>query len=290
MRAVLDLRAVMSSEQQVRDLVRRVVGRVLAERGRVQFPAGHGENASSTRTSGVHVAIDREGQRDRPAEANTARAGQTAVRGPELVTLDCLADVEDGTSYRVPPGAIVTDLAREEAWRRKIELSENPLGPGNKGRLRVAVGADHGGFELKIALKEWVRELGHDVFDLGTHDRNAVDYPDFARAVAEAVAEGRADLGICLDGAGIGSAIAANKVPGVRAAMCYDAATARNAREHNFANVLTLGAKMLGAQVVFEIVRTFLSTAEGEERHARRVRKITAIESKYCRSRAREGS
>ncbi len=121
------------------------------------------------------------------------------------------------------------------------------------------------------------------VLDLGTHGKEAVDYPDFAHAVAEAVACGRADLGIMVDGAGIGSAIAANKVPGIRAAMCYDAATARNAREHNFANVLTLGGRMIDAARMREIVTAFLETPTGAERHAARVRKIMEIEKKYLK-------
>jgi ribose 5-phosphate isomerase B len=138
---------------------------------------------------------------------------------------------------------------------------------------------------LKDAVVEWVRELGHIAFDLGTRDESPVDYPDFALAVAESVSEERADLGIAIDAAGIGSAIAANKVPGVRAAMCYDAASARNAREHNHANVLTLGARTAAAQVARDVVRMFLTTAVGGERHARRVEKIGAIESKYSRPR-----
>ena len=108
------------------------------------------------------------------------------------------------------------------------------------------------------------------LLDLGTHDETAVDYPDFARAVAEAVAEGRADLGVCIDGAGIGSAMTANKVPGVRAANCWDVASARNAREHNYANVLTLGGRWLSPLGASEILAAFLSTPRGEERHGRR--------------------
>ena len=137
---------------------------------------------------------------------------------------------------------------------------------------------------LKRAVLDWVRELGIVAVDLGTHDENPVDYPDFAKAVAEAVAEGRADLGICVDGAGIGSAMAANKVPGVLAANCHDVSTARNAREHNFANVLTLGGRTLQASEAQAIVRAFLATPCGEERHRKRVEKIRALERRYART------
>jgi len=267
----------MPNETQLREMVRRVVGRAMAERGRTAFPAGRPESAH---VSGVHVDVRPGGAVDRPTPE--ADDPQDDAR---LVTARCIAAVESGGSLRVPPGAIVTDLARDEAWKRGIRLVEGDLrstpGSGASSRLRIALGADHGGFAMKQALSEWVRELGHLALDLGTNDERPVDYPDFARAVAEAVAQGRVDLGICVDGAGIGSAMAANKVPGVRAAMCYDAATARNAREHNHANVLTLGGRMLGMKTANEVVRAFLSTPVGGERHAKRVEKITAIERSY---------
>ena len=122
-------------------------------------------------------------------------------------------------------------------------------------------------------------ESGYDVMDLGTSDTAAVDYPDFAVAVARAVAEGRAWRGIMIDGAGIGSAMAANKIAGVRAALCYDLTTAQNAREHNDANVLTLGGTLIGTRLATDIVRTFLSADFGGGRHARRVEKINALDT-----------
>ena len=125
---------------------------------------------------------------------------------------------------------------------------------------RIAIGADHGGFELKASLIGSLRTAGHAVEDVGTLSRKAVDYPVFARAVAEAVAEGRADVGIMIDGAGIGSCMAANKVPGVRAAMAYDISSARNSREHNNANVLTLGAGLIGAGLAKQIADVWLAT------------------------------
>lgn len=143
----------------------------------------------------------------------------------------------------------------------------------------MALGADHGGYPLKESLKATVRELGYQVEDCGTHSTESVDYPDFARAVAERVASGQAWRGIVIDGAGIGSCMAANKVPGVRAAMCYDHATAYNSREHNNANVLSLGAGLLGKNLCEQIVKTFLETEFAGGRHARRVNKIMRIES-----------
>ena len=136
---------------------------------------------------------------------------------------------------------------------------------------RVAIGADHGGFALKRDLVSHLEAAGHRVEDLGTHSTEAVDYPVFARAVAEAVASGRAEVGIVIDGAGIGSSMVANKVPGVRAALAYDVSSARNSREHNDANVLTLGAGLIGAGLARQIADVWLATECREERHLRRV-------------------
>ena len=135
--------------------------------------------------------------------------------------------------------------------------------------LKIALGADHGGFDLKQQLLEHLRSLGHEVQDCGTHGKEPVDYPRIAYAVATLVASGRCDFGIMVDGAGIGSAMAANKVPGVLAAACYNEALARNSREHNDANVLTLGAGQVDLRDGKGIVGTFLSTACTAERHRR---------------------
>jgi ribose 5-phosphate isomerase B len=148
---------------------------------------------------------------------------------------------------------------------------------GTNPRL-VAIGADHGGFSLKETLKTFLTEQGYQVVDCGTNSADSVDYPDFARAVAIQVQSGQAWRGIMIDGAGIGSCMAANKVPGVRAAMCYDHATAFNSREHNNANLLTIGAGLIGANLAKQIVKTFLETEFGGGRHARRVDKIMEIE------------
>jgi deoxyribose-phosphate aldolase len=136
---------------------------------------------------------------------------------------------------------------------------------------RIALGADHGGFELKADLTAHLRQAGHQVEDVGTSSREAVDYPVFARAVAEAVSQGRADVGIMIDGAGIGSCMVANKVPDVRAALAYDLSSARNSREHNDANVLTLGAGLIGASLARQIVDVWLATECTESRHLNRV-------------------
>lgn len=151
------------------------------------------------------------------------------------------------------------------------------------GKVGVAIGADHGGWQLKDAIGKVLAEAGYAVTDCGTHGPDAVDYPDLALAVARLVADGTCRWGILVDGAGIGSAMAANKVPGIRAANCHDLSSARNSREHNHANVLTLGARFLGEGLAVEIVRAWLGTGWAPGRHAARVEKITEIERRYTR-------
>ncbi|HEX8355154.1 MAG TPA: ribose 5-phosphate isomerase B, partial [Pyrinomonadaceae bacterium] len=164
---------------------------------------------------------------------------------------------------------------------RRIELVRRVPRRGPRAEKIVAVGADHGGFPLKEELKSLLAELGHRVRDFGTNSTDAVDYPDFAHAVARAVSEGEADLGIVVDGAGVGSAMTANKVPGVRAAACYSVKVAVNSREHNDANVLTLGSGVNTPGEMRDIVRAWLSTEITEDRHKRRVAKIDAVERQY---------
>lgn len=155
-------------------------------------------------------------------------------------------------------------------------------GPAAAGEpVAVAVAGDHGGWRLKDAIGTWLTEQGYVVRDCGTHSDEAVDYPDLALAVAQLVADGSCRWGIVVDGAGIGSAMAANKVPGVRAANCHDISSARNSREHNYANVLTLGAGFLGTALALQVVQAWLDTEWGAERHGRRVDKISAIERAY---------
>jgi ribose 5-phosphate isomerase B len=151
------------------------------------------------------------------------------------------------------------------------------------GKKLVAIGADHGGYELKEALKPELRTLGFEIQDVGTNGKDAVDYPDFAHAVAQAVGSGNAWRGIMIDGAGIGSCIVANKVPGVRAGMAYDYSSAVNSREHNDTNVLTLGAGLIGVQLARQIVKTWLTTEFAGGRHTPRVDKIKSVEKKYLK-------
>jgi ribose 5-phosphate isomerase B len=191
-------------------------------------------------------------------------------------------------------GAVVTPSARDAAARLAVALKEakpaatnapaaTAAAPRSDAPSRpsrtIAVGADHGGIALRDAIAARLRELGHAVTDHGTTGTAAVDYPDYAVAVARAVASGAAQLGIMVDGAGIGSCMAANKVRGVRAAMCYDVTTAQNAREHNNANVLTLGGGLIGTRLGLAIVETFLATDFGGGRHAARVAKIDALDA-----------
>ena len=147
----------------------------------------------------------------------------------------------------------------------------------------LALGADHAGWPLKEAVKAWLGTRGHEILDFGTHTADSVDYPDYAALVADAVSAGTAERGVLVCGTGIGMAIAANKVPGVRAASCADVYTARMAREHNDTNVLALGARLTGNEAATEILRVWLETAFAGDRHARRVEKLTAIERKEPR-------
>ena len=142
-------------------------------------------------------------------------------------------------------------------------------------KITVALASDHAGFAIKEELKTEITRLGLDYLDLGTDSSDSVDYPDFGRAVADAVTAGRADRGVIVCGTGIGISIAANRVNGVRAAVCHDATTARLAREHNDANVLALGARIIGTEVAKDCLHAFLSaTFDGGERHQRRVDKL----------------
>jgi ribose 5-phosphate isomerase B len=217
----------------------------------------------------------------------------------------------DGSRSLDAREAIVTPAARDLARQLKVELVERQAGRGTRDAARVpaqgvsgsrspepitadslsrpappisrpavAVGADHGGVALKDAIAARLRDLGHVVVDVGTTSTDPVDYPDFAAAVAKEVATRGVAFGIMVDGAGIGSCMAANKVRGVRAAMCYDVTTATNAREHNDANVLTLGGGLIGTRLALAIVETFLVTPFAGGRHAARVEKIDLLDGR----------
>ena len=153
--------------------------------------------------------------------------------------------------------------------------------------MKIAVASDHAGYRLKEELKPLLRELGHEVRDFGTHSEDPVDYPDLIVLAAEAVARGECDRGIVLGGSGNGEAMVANKVPGVRCALCHDVTTARLARAHNDSNVLSLGQRTVGSEVARDVVRTWLDTPFEGGRHEQRVQKIAAIERGLSEARDR---
>lgn len=225
------------------------------------------------------------------------REGNTAVSTPKLIIdADMVRQLPPRSTYEVTANTLITPLARQVALERRIQLIVNEQAAANTLQPRhalaaaanpktIAIGADHGGYQLKEQLKAMLEsaELGYTVIDCGTHSTDAVDYPDYAYAVAQLVSNGRCGYGIMIDGAGIGSCMAANKVPGVRAAMCYDQATAVNSKEHNNANVLTLGAGLIGPSLAKQIVTTWLNTDFGGGRHARRVNKIDDIGKRFSK-------
>jgi ribose 5-phosphate isomerase B len=251
-----------------------------------------------------NAAIDRERIRALVAEALSGAAPRAADPAPQhilvnslrekaerewdrdesaktLLTEDDLRGLEAGSRLRIGPGTKFTPLAGDLIRERGIELiTRTPREAGVKVKS-LAIGADHGGFRAKEALKEYLSDLGVKIRDAGTDSEEAVDYPDIAHAVASLVGAGHVDAGILIDGAGIGSAMAANKVPGVRAAACYSEALARNAREHNGANVLTLGSGQNSLEELKQIVTAFLSSEITEDRHKRRVAKIGDIDRQY---------
>ncbi|MEZ4766805.1 MAG: RpiB/LacA/LacB family sugar-phosphate isomerase [Caldilineales bacterium] len=219
------------------------------------------------------------------AGQQSASRSQPAGARRQVVDAQQIAEAAAGSTLTVSPGAVITPLARDLALERNVTIAAGVPAPQPSGAAEqtVAVGADHGGYALKEQLKPVIAALGWQVVDCGTNSAASVDYPDFAYAVARLVADGRARWGIVVDGAGIGSCMVANKVPGVRAAMCYDLASAANSREHNHANVLTLGAGLVGPNLAQQIVRLWLETPFGPDRHARRVEKIMQIERRYLR-------
>lgn len=193
-----------------------------------------------------------------------------------------------------PPITTIINLMNDSEIRRIVqnvvrtvtgspESEPVPASPQPAGKKIVALGADHGGFELKGILKTEIESLGFVVMDVGTGSKEPVDYPDFAHSVAQMVGTGRAWRGIMIDGAGIGSCIVANKVPNVRAGMAYDVSSASNSREHNDTNVLTLGAGLIGVNLARQIVKVWLSTDFGGDRHTKRVDKIKSVEKKYLK-------
>jgi ribose 5-phosphate isomerase B len=217
-------------------------------------------------------------------ETETQSGGVTRDESPKnVITEDDVRGLDQGAVLRIGEDARLTPLAADIVKERNIQLVRRNSRRGSKASKLIAVGADHGGFKMKEELKGLLAQLGHKVQDFGTDSEEAVDYPDFAHAVARAVANGSSDLGIIIDGAGVGSAMTANKVPGVRAAACYSVAVARNSREHNGANVLTLGSKTISSAEMRDIVTAWLATELTEDRHRKRVAKIDAVQRQYQR-------
>jgi ribose 5-phosphate isomerase B len=202
-----------------------------------------------------------------------------------------VAATQGKTRLVVPRATIVTPLAADTAHERKITIERTDSiavvpstvvgAPGDAGMPSVAIGSDHGGFALKAELIEFMSAMGVRVEDVGTRTTDPCDYPDLAHAVAVRVAGGGAGLGIMIDGAGIGSCMTVNKVPGILGACCVNEFMARNAREHNNANVLTLGSRVIGSEVAKGIVNVFLRTPFAGGRHQGRVKKIMDVEKKY---------
>jgi ribose 5-phosphate isomerase B len=202
--------------------------------------------------------------------------------------------VEKGTLFT--PSAL--DLIRQyaltitdkEEGKQAEKKKEEPLSyasssilPTTVGGNLIVLGSDHGGFQTKEMVKKYLSELGYRVLDVGTNSEEACDYPDYAYAVARIVAKGEAWRGIMIDATGVASAIVCNKVPGIRAVACYNEFVAQSSREHNDANVLTIGAKSLGSESVKSIIKVWLETWFGGGRHKRRVEKIADIENKFLR-------
>ncbi len=192
----------------------------------------------------------------------------------------------------IPKGSIVTPLAAGMISEMGLTVLQGQNSPQQVQRPDVSqkqpgkvvvLGSDHGGFLLKESLKEFIAGLGYVVHDVGTSDEKPCDYPDYAYAVAGMVAAGEAWRGIMIDGAGIGSCIVANKVPGIRAANCHNEFVARNSREHNDCNVLTLGSRVLGTEVCKEIVKIWLDSWFSGGRHKQRVEKMTDVEKRFTR-------
>ena len=274
----------MPEGDSTRDRVRALVREVLNNAAPADEPeAGAGSHATQTparvdapvRARVVDVAPP-ESREQQPARDYTHDESSKTV-----ITEDDVRSLPEGARLRVAEGARLTPLAADIVRERRVELVRRAPRRGTRAERIVAVGADHGGYPLKEELKKLLAELGQRVRDFGTDSTDAVDYPDFAHAVARAVSEGEADLGIVIDGAGVGSCMTANKVPGVRAAACYSVKVAVNSREHNDANVLTLGSGTINTQEMREIVSAWLATEITEDRHKRRVAKIEAVERQY---------
>lgn len=260
-----------ATRDRVRALVREVLGNATPEE--VASTPGAPANIPSAQASQFVDMV--------PSASEATKEFTRDESSKSVITEDDVRGLENGARLRVAEGVRLTPLAADIVRERGIELVHRVARRGSRTSRIVAVGADHGGFKMKEELKPFLAELGHRALDFGTNSTDAVDYPDIAHSVARAVAEGQADVGIIIDGAGVGSAMTANKVPGVRAAACYSVAVAKNSREHNDANVLTLGSGTITPAQMKEIVSAWLATSISEDRHLKRVAKIVAVERQY---------
>lgn len=254
------------TRDRVRELVRQVLATVPTEGEQREMPAAAGV-VEHVVVNSLQDKLGKEFDRDESSKS--------------LLTEDDLRGLEPGSRLRVAQNVKFTSLAQDIVNERNIELIHKQSRQNTTKIRSVAIGSDHGGFKMKEQLKGFLTDFGLQVRDFGTESEDAVDYPDFAHAVARSVSGRQVDVGIIIDGAGIGSAMTANKVPNVRAAACYSAALAKNSREHNGANVLTLGAGQNSFDEVKQIVEAFISTDISEERHKKRVLKMENIEKQY---------
>jgi ribose 5-phosphate isomerase B len=273
----------MTPDQETRDRVRALVREVLATattEGETQETSRSEAKPMESNASPPLVDL----RPVAPSEMENHDVDFTRDESAKtIITETDVRNLEPGVRLRISEGARLTSLAEDIVRERNIELVRRaPRRATLTGRGKtIAIGADHGGFEMKNELHRLLAQSGFQVRDFGTHSTEAVDYPDIAHSVASAVASREADLGIIIDGAGVGSAMTANKITGIRAAACYSVAVARNSREHNDANVLTLGSKTITNDEMREIVEAWLTTEIGEERHRKRVAKIEAVERQY---------
>ena len=256
------------TRDRVRELVRQVLATVPTE-GESASPPAAEHRPEHVVVNSLQDKFGKEYDRDESAKS--------------LITEDDLRGLDPGSKIRVAENVIFTPLASDIINDLRIEIIRKATRKSTAKVRSVAVGADHGGFKMKQQLTVYLTDLGLQVRDFGTDSEEAVDYPDFAHAVARSVSGKQVDVGIIIDGAGIGSAMTANKVPNVRAAACYSVSLAKNSREHNGANVLTLGAGQNTFDEVKAIVESFISTDISEERHKKRVGKIETIERQYIR-------
>lgn len=252
------------TREKVRALVREVLKAVPPE---AEPSHAEGRDPEHVIVNSLKEKMSREFDRDESSKS--------------LITEDDLRGLEVGSRVRIAKDAKFTPLAADIAAEKGLQMIRKESRDAGLVIKSVAIGADHGGFETKEKLKIYLADLGLQVRDFGTNSTDAVDYPDFAHAVAKAVGAKHVDAGIIIDGAGIGSAMTANKVPGVRAAACYSPSLAKNSREHNGANLLTLGSGQNTFDEIKEIVKAFASTKLTEERHVRRVGMIESIDRQY---------